>query len=368
MAWMTTREALRKIPEVFFQNRFAFTFDGIPIIADQLTLRKKMNLLKLGISSLFRFNRTLGLPAAIQVEPSNICNLRCPLCPAGEGRMNREKGVMSFETYQKILDELGDVLLTVYLYSWGEPFLNTEIFHCIKESEDRNIKTLVLTNGHYLQSLEEALAFVDTGGTGLIIAMDGSTQEIYQRYRKGGDLEKVKRCAALVEEAKAKRQSNTPYTCLRALVTRDTQDDLPNMEKLARELGVNMFSYKTVGMQTYNETFKDFEPSEESLRRFKYEDTQRKRRPSIRCPFPFRQPTIQWDGTVVGCEYDYDVEMPWGNIGEEPFRRIWNNPQAKQLRRRIRDGERGRFCQRLCPYQDRVQNSSYLSCTELRRG
>lgn len=366
MAWMKTRDALRKVPEVFLHNRFTFNFDGVPIIADHLTVRKKINLLNLGISSLFRFNHTLGLPAAIQVEPANICNLKCPLCPAGEGTLNREKGVMSFETYQKIIDELGNVLLAVYLYSWGEPFLNKELFHIIKASETRNIKTLVLTNGHYLQTPEEALAFVDTDVTGLIVAMDGSTQEIYQTYRRGGNLEKVKRCATLVEEAKAKRGSPTPYTCLRALVTRDTQDDLPNMEQLARDLGVNMFSYKTVGMQTYNEKFKDFEPTSGCLRRFEYDDSARQRRPPIQCPFPFRQPTIQCDGTVVGCEYDYDLEMPWGKIGEKPFHKIWNGPPARELRRRIRKGERGPFCQRLCPYQDRVQDSSYLVCKELR--
>jgi len=179
------------------------------------------------------------------------------------------------------------------------------------------------------------------------------------------ELTGVGRGVRLVEEAKAKRGSKTPYTCLRALITRDTEDDLPNIEKLARDIGVNMFSYKTVGMQTYNEKFREFEPDDGDLRRFQYDEAERRRRTPVQCPFPFRQPTIQWDGTVVGCEYDYDLEMPWGNINETSFRKIWNSAKAKALRRSIRAGQRGPFCRRLCPYQDRVQDSSFLVCKEL---
>ena len=365
MAWMKPREALKKLPEIFLHNRFTFNFDGVPIYADHLTWRKKINLLKLGVSSLLCLDHTWGLPATLQIEPTNVCNLKCPLCPAGMGTMNRRKGMMDVGTYRMILNELGDVLLAVYLYSWGEPLLNKNLLTMIEETERRHIRTLVLSNGHFLQTPEEALTFVDSGVSGFIVAVDGSTQEIYEAYRKGGDLDKVKRCVVLVEEAKARRTSPTPYTCVRTLVTSDTEEDLPHMEKLARELGVKMFSYKTVGMQTYDETFKDFEPCRDDLKRFAYEHDKRKKRASIKCPFPFRQPTVQCDGTVVGCEYDYDVEMPWGVIGEVPFKKIWNSPAAVRLRRQIRSGERGSFCRRLCPYQDRLQKSSYLSCVEL---
>ncbi|MBT4520492.1 MAG: radical SAM protein [Halieaceae bacterium] len=368
MAWMKPHEAILKLPEVLFRSRMSFAFDGIPIVAEDLTLKKKLNLIKLGISSMFFRNFSLGLPAVVQVEPTNRCNLQCPLCPAGEGSMQRGKGVMSLETYHQILDELGDVMLVVLLYSWGEPFLNRDLNSIIRASVAKNINSLVLTNGHFVQTIDEALELVDTGLNGLLIAMDGSTQETYTAYRKGGKLEKVMRCAELVEEAKAKRGSATPYTCLRTLVTKDTQEELPDIERLARDLGVNMFSYKTVGMQTYCDEFRDFEPTIDKLKRFEYSDSERKAQGPINCPFPFRQPTIQWDGTLVGCEYDYDVEKPFGKVGERPIRELWNGPQARTLRQHILGGEQDTFCQRLCPYQDRVQSSSYLGNIELRPG
>ncbi len=44
MSWMKSSEALAKLPEIFIQGRLSFNFDGIPLIAEQLSIKKKMNL------------------------------------------------------------------------------------------------------------------------------------------------------------------------------------------------------------------------------------------------------------------------------------------------------------------------------------
>jgi radical SAM protein with 4Fe4S-binding SPASM domain len=121
-----------------------------------------------------------------------------------------------------------------------------------------------------------------------------------------------------------------------------------------------------VGCKTYDEAFKDFEPTAESLRRFEYDGEKRAEKPQIQCIYPFRQPAIKWDGTVLGCEFDYKYENPWGRIGEEKFSEIWNSPQAFELRGRIRKGNRDTFCDRHCPYQDRIQDDCNISCEEFR--
>jgi MoaA/NifB/PqqE/SkfB family radical SAM enzyme len=271
---------------------------------------------------------------------------------------------MTYETFQKILEELGDVLIAAYLYSWGEPFLNKDIHRMIRVCTDRNIQTLIPTNGQCIQTMDEALAVVDAGLSAIVIATDGSTQEIYQVYRKGGDLEKVKRCASLIEEAKSKRNSPFPYTCMRTVITRDNQDDLQNIEQLARELGVNMYATKTVGCKTHYDAYQDFEPTKKNFRRFDYNGETRSDKPPIRCIYPFRQPAIKQDGTVIGCEFDYKLESPWGKIGEQKFLDIWNSPQARELRHSVRHGLKGTFCEKNCPYQDRVLDSCSISCIE----
>ena len=113
--------------------------------------------------------------------------------------------------------------------------------------------------------------------------------------------------------------------------------------------------------------FKDYEPVGDSKCRYEYNGAQRISKPIFKCTYPFRQPTFFWDGTLVGCEFDYDLTASWGKIGDKEFKKIWNNSQALILRNTIRSGSRDRlptFCSQ-CPYQDRVQNSCVLSCQEL---
>lgn len=367
MAWMQIPEALTKLPRLLFRGRFSFTCEGVLHVAERLSFRRRMNLIKSGIDLMFQLDQVYALPPIVIIESTNICNLRCPLCPSGEGSMERKRGLMSFETFQKILDELGDVLIFAYLHCWGEPFINKEMPRMIEACKDRNIQTMLSTNGQFLQTLDEALKVVDAGLTTMIIALDGSTQEIYQVFRKGGDVEKVKRCAALIEEAKALRGSKLPYTNLRVVVTRHTQDDLHNVEKLAHDIGVNMFSYKDVDPQALPERVEDYRPTFGSVFPFGDNSSSRRRRMLIPCIYPLRQPTIFWDGTVVGCEYDYDLEKPLGKVGEQSFAKIWNSPQASDLRRGLREeGLGGRSCPRLCPYQFQSPNGTLFKVKELR--
>jgi len=366
MAWMNLSEGLVKIIELLLYDRFSYVSEGIPLSVKKLSFRKKINLFRCGINKLFSTAFASGYPPVIQVEPSNICNLTCHLCPSGEGNMKREKGIMSAGTFQKILDEIGDTLITVSLYSWGEPFLNRELPEMLSACTDRNILTTTSTNGHFIQTLEEALNIVDAGLKGLTIAIDGSTQDIYENFRRGGKLEKVKNCSLLIEKAKSIRGSKFPYTNIRAVVMRQNQEDIQNIENLARSIGVNMFSYKSLASLNHSPEVKKLEPTDKKLYKYKYEPVETGNKKLIKCIFPFRQPTVFWDGTVVGCEMDYDLEIPLGKMGEEKFSNIWNSPRAIKLRKSILQNGLNHpdFCHRCC-YRETVNGNTVLSYKEL---
>ena len=265
---MKTLQAFKKLPRLLFAGRFAYDFDGMPLMTGRLPLRKRLNLLKCGVDQLRRGERPWAMPPAVQVEPTNRCNLSCPLCPTGTTVGKRPAGAMSRETFRRILEQMGDHLVAAVLYSWGEPFLNRDLPGMISDCTARGILSVTSTNGHFLQTQEEALAVVDSGLSALVIALDGSTQEIYQSYRHGGDMEKVKRCAEMVERAKALRRSATPYTNLRTVVTSANVDDLPNLERLARDLGVNMYSCKSLGCLVKSPAMTQYDSADERYSRF----------------------------------------------------------------------------------------------------
>ena len=44
-----------------------------------------------------------GGPVSVAIEPGNMCNLRCPLCAAGAGELNRPKGSMKLADFKKVM-------------------------------------------------------------------------------------------------------------------------------------------------------------------------------------------------------------------------------------------------------------------------
>lgn len=361
MAWMRTGESLAKLPELLLRGMLSFRFDRVPLGPVRLTPARRDNLLKTGVDMAFRRDRMLALPAILQIEPTNACGLKCPLCPTGAGALKRPRGFMSSATFRRILDELGDTMLLAVLYGWGESFLHPEMPAMIAECTKRGILTFTSTNGQCLQTREEAESVVRAGLTALVIAVDGSTQAIYDAYRKAGSLEKVKNCISLVEEAKGRLGSALPYTNLRAVLTRDNEADVEELQGLARRLGVDMVSFKTLGCLVGSPAYRTRETTDGATRRPGAGPSRRLR---VRCPYPFRQPAVFWDGTVVGCEHDYDAELPWGRIGDAPFRDLWNGAAARATRRAVRRGGAA-FC-RNCPYGNLPRGGTVIQAEELR--
>lgn len=72
-----------------------------------------------------------------------------------------------------------------------------------------------------------------------------------------------------------------------------------------------------------------------------------RRRP---CPAPFRTAAIDWDGTVVPCCVDTEIQLPLGNLADRGFRDIYLGPAAEALRLAHVEGDlAGRPVCRDCP-------------------
>ena len=104
--------------------------DRVRVLRENLRFLSARKLYNLGMEQIAP---RLGLtrlpygPTKITVESGNVCNLRCPLCPTGQGDSTATKGLLPYETFEKILDQLGKDLITIRLYNWGEPLLNKHL-------------------------------------------------------------------------------------------------------------------------------------------------------------------------------------------------------------------------------------------------
>ena len=283
-----------------------------------LTLHRVVNIIKTSssfiISVLLNKPVVWGVPPVLTIEPTNQCNLHCPLCTTGSGEMERTAGRMTLETYQKIIEHLGKDIFFMLIYHQGEPFLNKNFFSFVEIAKQNNIYVTTSTNGHYFtdQNISKTL---DCGLDSMIISLDGITQESYEKYRVGGQLDRVLDGTARLIAEKKRRKMSTPNVALQFLVMKHNEHEIPEVKKIAEKLGVDRFLIKNIEVRSLSEA-REWLPSEKKFRRYDFNGDHYivKGIDKNSCTRPWLSTLINWDGTFVPCCFDKNAKHPMGDI------------------------------------------------------
>lgn len=346
---MTAGFLVQNFFSLLLRRELHFHFDRIPLVAKDISAKKILNLSRIGLNRMFPISRALGFPYMAHISPAGICNLRCPVCPAHDPRA-KGKAILSFETYKKFIDETGDDLIYIILWSWGEPFLNPDICRMIAYAQEKNILTVTSTNLNRF-SPEQAREVVGSGLDALIVALDGITEETYSLYRKGGNAQRVIENTRLLVEERRRCGKEKPFINLRMVVSKDNEHEVEGFRSLARELGVDMVSFKAFSTRQpgYADPRLDrkYAPEAEFYRWYRYQpdDSVDKRPKKYSCKFPWTKPTLFADGEILPCEFDFSYSHSLGNLNEQSFNDIWFGPKAKQFRKTFkRNRDEISFC------------------------
>ena len=328
-------------------RRVRLKSDDIPYLCEDVPLRKILNAVLTEASVFAKPLYPWGWPTHLEIEPSALCNLKCSLCPVSSG-LKRPQGLMEFETFTKILDEVGDYIFTLLFWGWGEPFLNPRAFDMIAYARAKGVKVVSSTNGHLFARKEFADRLVRSGLDSIIFAIDGVTQSSYERFRHGGNLETVLKGIRTVADRKKALGSRTPLINFRFIVTAQNEAEIPLVKQLAPSLGADALTFKTLNpdcsdvyspLSSESSGGKALMPEESRYRRFRAGPRgepriYRRRNP---CKHLWNDPRIDWDGTVVSCRYDPDELYPLGNLRDGSFWEIWKGEAYRNMRRQFRD-------------------------------
>src|SRR5262249_12737400 len=80
-----------------------------------------------------------GRPMNITIEPTSACNLGCPVCETGAGKLNRATKHMTFDEFKTIVDKVGANTNTLMFYFMGEPFINRQSYEMIRYAKSLGI-------------------------------------------------------------------------------------------------------------------------------------------------------------------------------------------------------------------------------------
>lgn len=108
----------RKADEELYKNKFEDLIQRNLLFRD---FRRTINSIKTHRNYSKNKVSLSNKPLSLFVEPTNICNLTCPSCPTGNNTLTRKKGHMSLDLFKNLMDEVGDYLVQLFFWNYGEP-------------------------------------------------------------------------------------------------------------------------------------------------------------------------------------------------------------------------------------------------------
>jgi len=274
-----------------------------------------------------------GQPISISVEPTTSCNLRCPECPSGLRSFTRPTGMLDPTFFKETIESVYKNVSYLIFYFQGEPYLNPHFLDMVKYASKKGIYTATSTNAHYLDD-ENAKATVESGLDRLIISIDGTTQEVYEAYRKGGKIEKVLEGTRNVIKWKKKLNSNTPNIIFQYLVVKPNEHQIHDVKSLAESLGVDEVRFKSAQIYDYKNG-NPLIPEDESFSRYKKQDDGTytiKNQLLNHCWKLWHSCVITWDGKVIPCCFDKDAQYSMGELSGQSLSAVWGNKKYKEFR------------------------------------
>ena len=318
-----------------------FNWNDTVNFLSKLTLRRAWNGVKvLGSYHFSKWTKKSiqwGYPISISFEPTTSCNLRCPECPSGLRAFSRPTGMLKKDFFKETIDQLYKELTYLVFYFQGEPYLNPDFLDMVQYASSKKIYTATSTNAHYLND-KNAKRTVESGLDRLIISIDGTTQQTYQQYRVGGNLQKVLESAANIVKWKKELKSKTPFIIFQFLVVRHNEHQIEEVKKLAKDIGVDQLRLKTAQVYDYQNDPNNLIPLNKKYSRYKKDKNGKTKfngNNANHCWRLWHDPVITWDGSVVPCCFDKDAQHKLGSLQEQSFKELWHNKNYQHFRSQV---------------------------------
>lgn len=300
-----------------YDEKWGFIFDDIP--KEFLTKKKLDNFLLARKEEDEKKLRLISKPYHFVIEPTNVCNLHCPLCSTGINAETRAKGTLNLEKFKKLIDEIKDVALELYLQNWGESTLVKNLPEMIKYATQNKIFVNLSTNFAINYSNDYLENLMSSGLGKLVIDVDGTTQETYEQYRVSGKLETVLENTKKAVNYKKQNNLKFPIITTKMLVMKHNEHQINDFKELSKKLDVDQMDLNNI--QINPNTAKSWLPDNPEFRYASYGKSE-KVEP---CHWPWSGFVVNWNGDVAPCCIVDDSDSDFGNILDDGLEKIWNN-------------------------------------------
>ena len=244
------------------------------------------------------------VPESACLESSTICQLKCAGCGFQKGEWDDlGRGYLTFENFKKFC-EMNPFIKKIELSNYGEMFLNPDLIDMMYYAKENGIELVCLNGTNFNTVTDEQIhALVDSGFKGILLSIDGASQETYSKYRIGGNFDKVIENVKKLQELKKKAGSQFPKLTWQYILMEHNELEIGKAKEMAKELGIPI-KFKYNWDKTYNPVHREYikkETGMNELTRAEYISAHKLDPYNSVCEEIFIRPQINWDGRLLGC-------------------------------------------------------------------
>jgi hypothetical protein len=191
-----------------------------------------------------------ALPRRMFIECTAACNISChQACCAPETGITRTRqaGMLDFDLFRRVIDEVGPTLGRIDFFNYGEAFLHKRAVEMCDYIKTRfpHIYLYTSTNGLALTEAQ-ARRLVHSGIDEVTFSIDGATQATYERYRQRGRFELALATLRTMAEEKRRAARDVPFLNWRYILFtwNDTDEEMNLARTLARDIGVDRLCWE----------------------------------------------------------------------------------------------------------------------------
>lgn len=311
----------------------------------------------------WRRRRLLTHPPFLCLDPGPVCNLRCLCCPTGDGTSRLVKEFLEPDTFERIVKHIRlDRLVHVNLYRLGEPLLNPHLAEYIAFFADRDIFTSISVNFSAKDYDEDYLAALARSGLDeMVVSVDGTTQDTYEKYRMGGSLDRVLGNLRRLAAVKRALRLAKPRIVYKMLLNRFNQHQVEEAKRLALEVDAEFYQphfFWTPAGDADTWTADEFRERYGTMPQTYVETDHRHRYVDTECRQMWNTLQVNANGDVFPCCFYVDPGVAIGNLQFEAASTIWNGERMRYLRRYVTE----KACEE-APFPNRCAGCSHRFCT-----
>ncbi|MDR2461208.1 MAG: radical SAM protein [Deltaproteobacteria bacterium] len=262
-------------------------------------------------------------PLHLDVDITTRCNLRCPMCPAGNPAKSPFDGMardLDIHLYRRALQEgARNDLCSIRIGITGEPLIANHPDSWVLMAKEAGVLDIALiTNGQKLTG-DMSLKLIKAGLTRLMISVDATNAETYKKMRPGGDFELL--IANIMEFLRIRKSLKSPLPLLRVsfVVTEKNQGQMESFAAIFSTLADSLSFQSYIPMmekKAYGPQLSAGGTPTGGL-----------------CPDPFTRMSLYANGSLYPCCSDFGRLAPIGNLSSMSLKEAWTHPLAQLARR-----------------------------------